>query len=105
LMFAIIYIVLRTIFDKMIPGGIQLPAAMDKAGGALMGLVAGAFALGIVVIAAQQLPFGVTLGGYGRYETSSSRSAPVPTGAVGARPKEANTYDEMTSEKFDAGSA
>jgi hypothetical protein len=105
LLFALVYIILRTIFDKAVPGGVQLPAMFDKVGGAIMGLVAGAFALGVVVIAAQHLPFSPSIGGYVRYETSGERSAPVPTGKVGSRPKEGNTYDEVTGETFEKATA
>src|SRR4051812_14966154 len=45
--FALVYIILRTIFDKVVPGSMSLPAALDKIGGAVMGLVAGVFGVGI----------------------------------------------------------
>src|SRR5688572_18657811 len=44
-LFALTYVILRSIFDKAVPGQLQIPAVLDKVGGAVMGLVAGAFAL------------------------------------------------------------
>jgi hypothetical protein len=99
-LFAVTYVVLRTLFDKAIPGQVELPAALDKVGGAVMGLVAGAFALGVVVIAAQQLPLGATIGGYGRYETQGEKSVQIPALGRGAS-KDAATYDEVTVANFD----
>ena len=103
-LFALTYVILRTIFDKAVPGQLQIPAVLDKVGGAVMGLVAGAFALGIVVIAAQTLPFGATVGGYGRYATLGQRNVVVPsTGGSGrgTSAKDAATFDEVDAETFD----
>src|SRR5438034_7178515 len=54
-LFALIYIVLRVITDKAVPGNIRLPVPIDRVGGAAMGLVAGIFTAGIVALAAQSL--------------------------------------------------
>lgn len=99
LMFALTYLIVRVIFDKAIPGQIRLPSTMDKIGGAVMGLIAGTFALGIVVIAAQQMPLGPSIAGYVRYETNSSRGVVVPTGG-NTRAKDANAYDEVVGDTF-----
>jgi hypothetical protein len=99
LMFAVTYFVFRVVFDKMIPGQIRLPSTMDKIGGALMGAVAGTFALGTVVIAAQQMPLGPSLAGLVRYETNSTRGVVVPTGG-NTRAKDANAYDEVIANTF-----
>lgn len=102
-LFALPYAILRTLFDKMIPGQLQLPAVVDKVGGAAMGVVAGIFALGVVVVAAQTMAFGPSLGGYVRYATVD-RTVTVPgaggTG-VGARAKDAATENEIDGETFD----
>jgi hypothetical protein len=78
--FGITYTFLRTIFDKAIPGNVRTPATVDKVGAALMGLITGTFAAGILAIAIQMLPFGPTLGfmGFGRYETKSEDKVTVP---------------------------
>src|SRR5438045_2823960 len=55
-LFAIIYVLLRTIFDKLIPGNVRMPPLLENIGGAVMGLVAGIFAVGICVIALQHMP-------------------------------------------------
>src|SRR6266545_551177 len=45
-LFALLYIILRTVFDNLIPGNLRLPVIVDRIGGAAMGLVAGIFATG-----------------------------------------------------------
>jgi hypothetical protein len=57
ILFAVGYLVLRTIFDAAIPGNVRTPNVVDKIGAGLMGIVAGVFAVGIFAIAAQTLPF------------------------------------------------
>lgn len=100
-LFAVTFILLRTAFDKMVPGQIQVPAVVDKVGGAAMGLVAGIFALGVVAIAAQLMPLRASLGGYVRYETSGTRNATLP-GAAGGRgaAKDVATFDEIVGTTF-----
>ena len=75
--FALVYILLRTLTDKAIPGQIRLPVIVDRIGGAAMGLVAAIFTLGIFVLAAQSLPFGPSIGGYSRYALDDPREISV----------------------------
>jgi hypothetical protein len=79
LLFAVIYITLRSIFDKAVPGNLRFPNLVDKIGGAVMGVVAGIFATGVVVLAAESMPFGPGIAGYSRYELSKDESVVVPT--------------------------
>jgi len=67
LLFGAIYIVLRILFDKLVPGNIQVPVIADKVGAGVFGLIAGIFGAGILAIAAQALPFGPVIGGYARF--------------------------------------
>ena len=102
-LYALTYVILRTLFDKLIPGQIQLPAVMDKVGGAAMGVVAGVFGLGVVAVAAQQMPFGTSVGGYVRYPTSD-RTVTVPGAGSGgsiARSKDGSTFNEVEGDTFD----
>src|SRR4051812_6639235 len=55
-LFAVTYVVLRTIFDKLVPGNVRMPPLLEKVGGAVMGVVAAIFAVGICVIGLQQMP-------------------------------------------------
>src|SRR5258706_2472964 len=66
-LFAITYGLLRVIFDKAIPGNVRFPVLLDRVGAPIMGVIAGLFAVGIVAIAAQTLPFGPSIAGYQRY--------------------------------------
>lgn len=97
-LFALIYIILRVIFDKAIPGGIQLPAGLDKIGGAVMGLIAAAFSVGILVIAAQEMGFNASIGGYTRFKTVAQRSASIRR-KVG-RQEDSSVMDELQSNKL-----
>ncbi len=66
-MFSVVYFALRVLFDKLVPGYVHVPVLADKVGGAAMGLIAGCFALGVLAIAAQTLPFNASIGGYSRF--------------------------------------
>src|SRR5688500_4840937 len=73
-----VYIGLRLLFDKAIPGNIRLPVMVDRVGGAAMGVIAGIFTAGIVALAAQMLPFGPTVGGFARYAVEDRPEINVP---------------------------
>ena len=100
ILFAVIYLVLRVGFDKMIPGNMRFPVIVDKVGGAAMGLVAGVFAVGVIAIVAQYLPMAPAVGGYSRYVTEGTRSVTIPPeGAGGRRALNSETWDPLKSEK------
>src|SRR2546425_836554 len=65
--FAAVYIILRVIFDKAVPGNLRFPAVADAVGGGVMGIIAGIFATGVFALAAQSLPFGPAVAGHSRY--------------------------------------
>jgi hypothetical protein len=97
-MFAGIYLVLRMVFDQLVPGGVQMPAMADKIGGAVMGLVAGTFAAGVVAFAAQSLPFNPAILGYSRMEVEET-SAGIRTGGSTGKTKTYPLYDAMMNDK------
>jgi hypothetical protein len=100
-MFGLTYLLLRVLFDKMIPGQLNMPATVDKIGGGAMGAVAGVFAMGTVVIAAHQLPFGPSLAGYTRYETlGGDRMAVLPQPGQ-TRAKDVIVFDELSAPTFE----
>jgi hypothetical protein len=66
--FAATYIILRLVFDRFVPGNARFPALVDHIGGAIGGVVSGAMVAGIIGIAAQSLPLGVTPLGSSRFE-------------------------------------
>jgi hypothetical protein len=92
LLFAVIYITLRSIFDKAVPGNLRFPNIIDKVGGAVMGVVAGIFATGVVVLAAESMPFGPGIAGYSRYELSKDEAVTVPTKG---QQQDSFIYDEV----------
>lgn len=99
-LFAITYLGLRLIMDKLVPGNIRLPVLADKIGAGAMGVVAGMFAAGTVAVAAQTLPFGPTIGGYARYETFDKEDFSVTIPGLSRR-VEVSIWDEMKNDSFD----
>ncbi len=97
-LFAAIYITLRLIFDKAIPGNLRFPAILDKVGAGAMGIVAGIFTTGIIAIAAQSLPFGPSVGGYSRYVLRNDENVTVPTNR---QQQDSVIYNEMNDESLD----
>ena len=99
--FALVYIVLRVIIDKAVPGNLRLPNIFDRVGGAVMGLVAGVFTAGVVALAAQMLPFGPAVGGYARYalETRTELDLPPDAQSRGSH-RTADINDQMVDDRF-----
>lgn len=77
-LFAAVYGIGRVLFDMFIPGNVSVPFYMDKVGGGACGLIAGLFSVGTVVLAAQTLPFGVSVVGFSRYEVAEAKQVTVP---------------------------
>src|SRR5665213_1500351 len=101
-LFAAIYLILRTVFDKAVPGNVRVPAALDRIGGGIMGLIAGVYALGILAIAAQELPFGPTVAGFAKYDVGD-RAAQIAL-HPGGQNQDGWQFDTLKSDeagKFD----
>lgn len=99
-LFCLIYVILRVIFDKAIPRGLSMPAVADKVGAAVMGLIAAIFAVGLFAVAAQEMPFDAAPGGYARYAVGD-RHAYIRRHQKGL---DSSTTDELKSNepgKFD----
>lgn len=90
-LFALTYVILRVILDKSIPGNVRYPLMVDKIGAATMGVVAGLFATGVLVLAAESLPFGPSIAGYARYSVQD-RPVVIP-GNRGQQ--DSSTFDEV----------
>lgn len=76
-LFALTYLVLRLLIDRLVPGNVRFAPLVDKIGGAAMGLVAALFATGICTVAVQMMPLGPSLLGYSRYKLGPERSVIV----------------------------
>jgi hypothetical protein len=97
--FALIYVVGRVITDMAVPGNIRLPLAIDRVGGALMGIIAAIFTTGIVALAAQALPFGASVGGHSRFAVEGTREVSIfPPGA--SRSQDMEVYDQLDEDTF-----
>jgi len=94
-LFAIIYLILRIIFDGVVKGNVRVPATLDKVGAGIMGLIAGVLAVGTVAVAAQMLPFGPSIAGYTRYRILDVQSLGVATAEN--RTEDRKIYDELAS--------
>jgi len=102
--FAGVYIVLRLIFDKLVPGNVRVPLLVDKIGAGVMGVVAAAFATGTLAVAAQTLPFSSSLGGYSRYEIAGDR--PVQVKVTGkSQMQDLEVFDELRPDTIDGPSS
>jgi hypothetical protein len=99
-LFALLYIILRTIFDNMVPGNIRLPLYVDRVGGAVMGLIAALFTAGIFALSAQAMPFGPAVGGYARYALDDNRELQVMPGG-GNRKIDVQVEDQLKEDHFD----
>ncbi len=58
LLFAVTLTVLRLLTDKFIPGNVQFPMPVDRAGGGLLGLLTGLLLIGTTLTGVQMLPIG-----------------------------------------------
>lgn len=99
--FALSYLILRIIFDKLVPGNVRVNSTFDKIGGAVCGVVAGLMGAGIVAIAFQSLPVGPSVLGYSRYSVKADQQMSVPAGGEG-RNVDRFIYSQL--EKDDLGS-
>jgi drug/metabolite transporter superfamily protein YnfA len=95
-----VYIVLRLIFDKAVPGNLRFPSTLDAVGGGVMGVIAGIYATGVFALAAQSLPFGPAVAGYSRYPLKGSQAVVVPGERTSV---DSYVYDELSPDTFDPG--
>jgi hypothetical protein len=99
-LFAVTYLILRILFDKLVPGNVRVPAIVDKVGGGIMGFIVGCLAVGLLAVAAQLLPFGPSIGGYARYRVKDPSQVVVKE-TEGSQ-KDRTVYDEFAERTFDA---
>ncbi len=97
-LFALIYLLLRVLFDNVVQGNLRLPVTADKIGAGAMGLVAGMFALGVFAIAGQELPFATGMFGYTRYKVKEDQ--PFGTPARG-RFKDLVIYEQLSAPTYE----
>src|SRR5690242_19808645 len=99
-LFTLIYVILRTVLDKVIPGNIRLPNLVDRVGGGAIGLVAAVFTTGVIALAAQMMPFGPAVGGYTRYETEERPEVTIPSSRSGGQQRTADVNTQLTEDTF-----
>jgi len=105
--FALSYMILRSIFDSLVSGNIRINSTVDKIGGAIFGVVAGMIGLGIAAVALQLMPFGPSLGGYSRYPVAGEPRfirVDMPDGIPGGgRQIDRAVNDEVKAERLETG--
>src|SRR4051812_33781152 len=65
-LFTLTYLVGRILFDKFIPGNVRMPFIADKVGAVLCGVVTGMCGAGVIAIAIQSMPLGISEAGHAR---------------------------------------
>jgi hypothetical protein len=99
--FAAVYLILRIIADRFISGNVRVPVMADKVGAGIMGLIAGLIAVGVLVFAAQSLPFTGFIAGYSRLALSDQpRSVIVPPAPGQRQFQDARVFDELQVESL-----
>lgn len=94
-LFAVIYLILRIIFDNVVKGDVRVPAGLNKAGAVVMGIIAAVFATGVMAVAAEELPFNISIGQFARYDVQDDRYVVVPLG----RSLDRTEYNELNNGK------
>ncbi|MEZ0264932.1 MAG: CvpA family protein, partial [Phycisphaerae bacterium] len=104
-LFAGVYLLLRSIFDSLVPGNIRVNSTFDKVGGAVFGLVVGMVGLGIAALSMQFMPFGPSVGGYSRYALLDPRPVRVITesSSGSSRQVDRKVNDELKAERLETG--
>ena len=98
--FAITYILLRTLTDMAVPGNLRLPVPIDRVGGAAMGIVAAIFTVGILALAAQSMPFGAAIGGFARYPVEDRPEVSVPPDPQHQSARNIDIHEQMSEDDF-----
>lgn len=97
-LFIVTYLLMRLLFDKLVPGNMRFSPTVDKVGAGVMGLVAGCFTMGLLSVAAESMPFDPG-SMYARYEQVSEREA-GGSYQPNATQVERKLYDQMKSATF-----
>jgi len=101
-LFAAVYLILRVLFDQLVPGNVRFPVLVDKIGAPVMGLIAAFFGVGILVLAAQMLPMGPSIAQYRRFPMEFEKQAKIK---VPGKQGQDAVYDVMDSKAFLADDA
>lgn len=97
--FGVPLIGLRVLLDRFLQRACPLPGLVDKIGGGLCGLITGQVAVGVFAICLQLIPFGTSILGYSRFESTM----PKPGGgasAVAVRGPERNLGLGLSPDRF-----
>jgi len=68
-LFLVVLVGLRTFTDKFIPGNVNLPLYVDRAGGGICGFFTGMILIGMALISIEMLPIGSSIFGFQRFTT------------------------------------
>jgi len=107
LLFGFTYLALRITADAVVPGNVSFPLYVDRAGAAILGLMAGVLAVGTFAVATQLMPFGATIGMASKYEIADRPSLIIPANVYGgnSRSKDSGIQNELVSNNLDPANA
>ena len=97
--FGIVYILLRVLMDKAVPGNIRLPVIVDRVGGAILGVIAAIFTAGVFALAGAALPFGPAV--YARWPLETREEVTIPPNPGQSVQTTADVNDQMAGDNFD----
>lgn len=80
-LYGVSYIVLRVVFDSLVPGNIRLPLWVDRGCAIAFGLIAALLGVGTLMVAAQLLPFGPSIGMHSNFSLVD-RNVIIPRDAL-----------------------
>lgn len=104
-MFAVTYAIMRALADKLVPGNVRFVFIVDKIGAGVFGLLAAIFAVGVLVIAAQMLPFGPSIAGYARLPLVDRGEISIKNMPRKFWDTKVGIWDELERDRYDSASA
>jgi hypothetical protein len=104
-MFALTYVLMRLLADKLVPGNVRFSLLVDKIGAGVFGLLAGVFTVGVLAIAAQLLPFGPSIGGYSRFALVDRPDISFKNTVRRLYYTKVGVWNELEHDRYDSASA
>ncbi len=103
--FAVAYVLMRLLADRLVTGNVRFSVLVDKIGAGVFGLLAGIFTVGVLAIAAQTLPFGPSIGGYSRLPVASRPEIGLKHLPRQLYDTKIGVWDELERDRYDSASS
>lgn len=102
--FALAYVLMRLLADKLVTGNVRFSILVDKVGAGAFGLLAAVFTVGVLAIAAQTLPFGPSIGGYSRFPLVNRPEVSLRNLPRQLYNTNMGVWDELEHDRYDSAS-